>query len=306
MTAIGLIGFGRWGKLIFRDLRTLGATVHVAVRSPASQAAAHAAGASSVCQDLRDLPGVDGFVVATPTSLHAETIERLIPQGRPIFVEKPLTSDLNSARRLAELAPERIFVMDKWRYHPGVEALGAQVRSGALGDILAVRTYRLGWDNPHRDVDAMWILMPHDLSIAYEILGFLPAARAAFVTIPGRGYSNLIAILENPDGGPQVIAEISANHPTSRRAVVVVGTKGSAQLADSYDDRILVADGTPGLDAAPPRQIAVGDAMPLQRELAAFIAHLNGGPPPRSSAAEGLLVVERITSLRSLAGLDQP
>jgi hypothetical protein len=44
--------------------------------------------------------------------------------------------------------------------------------------------------------------------------------------------------------------------------------------------------------------------MPLERELAAFVAHLRGGRPPRSTAAEGLLVIERIAALRNLAGLD--
>jgi len=306
MTSVGLVGFGRWGRHIFRDLLGLGVAVHVAAPPPESRAAALAAGAASVHAACGDLPDVDGFVVATPTGLHAAIVEELIPRDRPIFVEKPLTNDLAAARRLVALAPHRIFVMDKWRYHPGIEALAAHARSGALGDILAVRTYRLGWDSPYRDVDPVWTLTPHDLSIAYEVLGFLPDARMAFATVPDGGHSSLIAVLENAEGGPKVVVEVSTHHPASRRAVVVIGSKGSAQLADSNDDRILLARGAPGLDAEPPEAFAVSTAMPLQRELAAFVAHLQGGPPPRSAAAEGLLIVERITALRSLAGIDKP
>ena len=305
MTSVGLVGYGRWGKHIFRDLLGLGVAVHVAAPQQESRSAALAAGAASVHAACGDLPDVDGFVVATPTVLHASIVEELIPRDRPIFVEKPLTNDLEAARRLVARAPHRIFVMDKWRYHPGIEALAAHARSGALGDILAVHSYRLGWDNPHRDVDAVWILMPHDLSIAYEILGFLPEARMAFATVPDAGHSSLLGVLENADGGPRVVVEVSAHHPASRRAVVI-GSKGSAQLADSYDDRILLASGTPGRDAKRPEELAVSSAMPLQRELAAFLAHLRGGPAPRSTAAEGLLVVERIAALRSLAGIDRP
>lgn len=301
--SIGLVGFGRWGRHIFRDLRSLGAVVHVAVPSIDSRQSANAAGAATVCAHPDRLPEADGYVVATPTVLHARVVEMLIERQRPIFVEKPLTSDLDAARRIVEAAGERIFVMDKWRYHPAVRALAEQVRSGALGDILAIRTYRLGWDNPHRDVDAIWILLPHDLSIVLEILGRIPSARAAFQTVPDRPGSDLLALLQDDAGGVQVTIEISANHPASRRSVVVIGSKGAAQLADSHDDRILLASGVPGQDASRPTELQVGNAMPLLLELEAFVSHLRGGPPPRSSAREGLTIVERVQALRRLAGL---
>ncbi|WP_178133263.1 Gfo/Idh/MocA family protein [Vineibacter terrae] len=301
--AIGLVGFGRWGRHIFRDLRALGATVHVAVPGDASRQAAAEAGAASVQANLSALPEVDGYMVATPTATHAQVIAALLARNRPIFVEKPLTNDVDAARHLVEQAADRLFVMDKWRYHPGIRALAQQARSGALGEILAVRTLRLGWDNPHRDVDAVWILLPHDLSIVLEILGALPAAQAAFSTVPGRPGSDLIAVLHDGPGSAQVTIEVSSHHPTSRRAVVVVGTKGVAQLPDSYDDRILTAAGVPGEMTSKPTDIAVGGEMPLLLELEAFVAHLRGGPPPRSSAREGLMIVERIHALRRLAGL---
>lgn len=302
--SIGLVGFGRWGRHIFRDLRTLGASVHVAVPSAASRQSALAAGAASVHASLAALPDADGFVVATPTVGHAAAVEGLLGRDRPIFVEKPLTNDLAAARRLVDGAGDRIFVMDKWRYHPGIQALARQARSGALGDILAIRTYRLGWDNPHRDVDAVWILLPHDLSIVLEILGDIPAPRTAFSTIPHRPGWDLLATLHDDTRSAQVTVEISAHHPTSRRAVIVVGSKGTAQLADSYDDRIVVATGAPGLDAGKPQHIDVGNnALPLLLELQAFLDYLKGGPAPRSSAREALLIVERIHELRRLAGL---
>jgi len=302
-TSVGLIGFGGWGRLIFRDLRTLGVAVHVAVPGPGCRQDALAAGAATAHAHLRGLPEVDGYVVATPTATHAAVVEPLIARQRPIFVEKPLTNDPASARRLVDLAGDRIFVMDKWRYHPGIRALAGQARSGALGKILAIRTFRLGWDNRHRDVDAVWILLPHDLAIVLEILGRIPAARSACGIVPGRAGSDLLAVLRDDAGGVQVTVEISANHPASRRAVVVVGTEGAAQLADSYDDRILIAAGVPGHATSTPHTVEVGSAMPLLLELEAFVSHLRGGDPPRSSAMDGLLIVERVHELRRLAGL---
>ncbi len=301
---IGLVGCGSWGRLILRDLLVLGARVHVVSPSEASRAFAASNGAASAVARLEAIAEpIAGYVVATPTSTHAEVIERLFSASRPIFVEKPLTNDVAAARRIVEGAGERVFVMDKWRYHPGIEALAAVARSGELGRLLAIRSYRLGWNHKIREVDSIWILMPHDLSIALEILGSLPAPRAAWTPVAGRGGYDMIALLADDSAGPQVTIEIGTSQPLHRRSTVVIGERGAAQLGDAYDDRIVIMEGRPDRARGDLRERSVGNAMPLLRELRAFLDHLTGGPPPRSSAAEGLLVVERVSALRALAGL---
>jgi predicted dehydrogenase len=290
--------------MILRDLIALDARVCVAAPSEATRQSALDAGAVCVSPDIAALAkDVDGYVVATPTASHAAVIEELLASGKPIFVEKPMTSDVAAARRLAERAGERVFVMDKWRYHPGVEALAQAARSGELGEILAIRSYRLGWSNPHKDVDALWILLPHDLAIAYEILGHLPKVKAASAPVRGRRACDALVVLADADDKVQVTIEIATSHPGTHRSVVVVGSKKSAQLTDSYAPEIMLADGPPDAGAPPAYARKVGEEMPLKRELGAFLGFLAGGPPPRSSAAEGLLVVERIAEVRRLLGL---
>ena len=301
---VGLIGCGRWGRLILRDLLTLGAEVHVVSPSAENRRDAVALGAARTVPSVDDLDApVRGFVIASPTSTHAAVMERLLPTGRPMFVEKPMTNDLLAARRLVATAGDRIFVMDKWRYHPGVEALAAAAKSGELGEILAIRSYRLGWGHRHADVDALWILLPHDLAIALEVLGHLPAPAAALTPVPGRVASDFVAVLRDHPEGPQVTIEIGTSHPVTRRAVVVVGSRKAAQLADSYDDRITIAEGAPGAAFGAPQDRPAAGEPPLCRELRVFLDHLRGGPPPRSAAADGLLIVERIAALRRLAAL---
>jgi predicted dehydrogenase len=298
---IGLVGCGRWGSLILRDLLALRAEVHAVTRTEVSAARALQRGAATAATSPAALGAMDGFVVATPTATHAEVIDALIPTGRPIFVEKPITNSVAAARRILGAAGERVFVMDKWRYHPGIESLAAVAKSGELGEIRAIRSYRLGFGNPHRDVDAIWILLPHDLAIALEILGYLPAANSAFAPIPGR--DDFIAVFSDGDG-PRVTIEIAASHPVERRSVIVVGSRCSAQLGGTYDDRIIIARHGPAGEKRPPDERPVSGEMPLLRELRAFLEHLAGGSPPRSSAAEGLLMVERVAAARRLAGLD--
>jgi len=296
---IGLVGCGRWGANILRDLVALGARVTVAVPSPASQDKAVALGAQSVVPDLRALPPQQGYVVAVPTILHAPVLEALLPNGRPIYVEKPLTADLASARRIAKAGEGLVFVMDKWRYHPGVEALARLLQEGRLGAVESLRTFRLGWGNPHRDVDAATILLPHDLSVVLHLLGYLPPLLAARRTAPRDG--GLIAWLGG-GSSPEVVLEYSVLVPEHRRSFVVCGSRGTAQLIDSYETELRVKEGPPG-GAAPEERVACSGRLPLEAELAAFLAFLAGGPPPMSSAAEGLATVERLNEIRAAAGL---
>src|SRR5690242_16699747 len=102
---VGLIGCGRWGRLILRDLVALGARVHVVTPHEETRASALENGAVSAVAEIKGIARtVSGFVIATPTSTHAPVIENLLPTGRPIFVEKPLTTDIASARRIVTAA----------------------------------------------------------------------------------------------------------------------------------------------------------------------------------------------------------
>ena len=290
---VGLVGCGSWGQFILRDLRSLGCRVAVVARSAESRARADSA--AVVVESIGELPEVDGIVVATPTSTHASVLEEALERGVPVFVEKPLSDDPAAADRLAATAGERLFVMDKWRYHPGVELLRDLAQDGSLGAVRALHTTRIGWGNPHDDVDAAWVLAPHDLSIPLEILGELPEARAAAADTADGAVETLVGLLGE---GPWHRLEISIRSPERRREVLLACEDGAALLADGYADHLLVRRN--GADEPERRELST--ELPLLRELRAFLDHLGGGPPPRSSAAEGALVVRRIAELRELAG----
>ena len=241
---IGLIGCGRWGRLILRDLVKLGAEVEVACLTEATASFARSAGARRAATALPDPQVIDAYVVATPAATHAAVLEAVIGAGKPMFVEKPLTTDAASARRFAELAPDRLFVMDKWRHHPGVEALREQVAVGALGRVRAIRASRWQWSSPHRDVTPLWVLTPHDLAIALHILGRLPPLARAFPLVPGRPELGFLAVLA--DGDVQVIVEAGVVETGHRRRCLVVGDRATLELTDAYDAALRVRRGAPG------------------------------------------------------------
>jgi predicted dehydrogenase len=273
---VGLVGCGRWGRLIHSDLVDLGARVTV--------------------QDVGDapLPEVDGVVVATPATTHADVVEAMLDRDVPIFCEKPFTTDVADARRLVERGGDRIHLMHVWRYHRGIEALGELARSGALGDVQGVRSTRVGGPSPRLDTDPVWTLVPHDLTVALEVLGHLPAPLAAVAdVVDGRALG--LDALCGP--APWLVVEASTRHRRKRREVRVHGAEAVAVLA-SDDAPAVRVDRGGDVELLP-----VDGEPPLRRELAAFLAHLDGGPPPKSDAAEGLAVVEAVQALRDLAGL---
>ena len=305
ITHIGLAGCGNWGRFILRDLKSLGCRVTVAARSTRSRAFAAEFGADHVVPSIGELPsGADGFVVATPTALHHEAVAALVAFGRPVFVEKPLTNDLDSARDLESRAPGRIFVMDKWRYHPGVEALRDLARSQELGPVRYIQTLRLGWSNPH-EVDAGWILLPHDLAITLEILGYIPDPVSAFAEYQSSCLSGLSGVLGRD---PAVSVEVSAARASTLRRISVCFERGAAVLEDSYSPEIrirrLIHSSARKDDPEESRPLAT--ELPLFRELRAFVDYLRGGPPPRSSAADAVRIVEVISGLRRLADVKTP
>ncbi|HEY7705197.1 MAG TPA: Gfo/Idh/MocA family oxidoreductase [Acidimicrobiia bacterium] len=290
--AIGLVGCGTWGKHILRDLVGLGCQVEVVARSEASRSRAGSGGAHSIVGSIEELTAPDGVVVAVPTSVHAEVLDEVSELGVPIFVEKPLTNDPVVAQRFRYR--DELFVMDKWRYHPGVEMLRECVNDQRFGAMLGMQTIRHGLFNGHSDVDALWILAPHDLSIVLEVTGGIPEPVAAIGHIVD-GESSLLGIL-----GGGISVDISSRSNIYRREVRVWFEKAVVAMADGYSDILEVRTTRAGREPLAD-QIPVGSRLPLEAELSAFLRHLEGGPPPRSSAAEGVLNVERVQRLRDLA-----
>jgi predicted dehydrogenase len=295
---IGLVGCGRWGRHILKDLVALGARVTVVAPSAATRAFAREHGAADAVAGLDELPAVAGAVVATPTATHAAVLDVLLERGVPNFCEKPLTPDPATARRLAERGAGRLFVMHKWRYHPGIERLAEIARNGTLGPVVGLATVRVQPGRVHHDVDPFWTLAPHDLSIGLEILGYLPAPRVAVAERRGSDVVGLVGVLGD---APWMVIEVSASHAAYRREVRLVCRDGSVMLGDGYADALQVVRPAPPGAGDGVERWAIATDLPLRRELEAFLAHVEGGPPPRSSAAEAAAIVETLASLRALA-----
>jgi predicted dehydrogenase len=290
---VGLIGCGQWGAHVLRDLRSLGCDVPVVARSDVSVARAREGGAATVVPRMAELGAVDALVVVTPIATHAAVLDGALELDVPVFVEKPLCDDLGDAERLAELAPGRLFVMDKWRYHPGVRLLAELAETERLGRTHGLRTIRIQPDNRHRE-DAVWVLAPHDLAIALEVLGEVPRAVAAVGSWAGERLVTLHALLESDRGWH--VAEMSERAAVVERRIELHCDDGVVVLAGGWDEHVAIhmPDGRS-------ERIEAQGELPLLAELRAFVDHVAGGPPPRSSVRDGAEVVRAIVALRRLA-----
>ncbi|MDO8800964.1 Gfo/Idh/MocA family protein [Phenylobacterium sp.] len=296
---VGLVGCGYWGRNILRDLKVLGCEVDVAEPGGAYPIV----GARTVVPGLEALdPGLDGYVVATPAPTHAAVITALAPRGKPIFCEKPLTTDAAVARSLADALDGQLFVMHKWAYHGGVQALAAVARSGELGPLQGVFTRRLQWGKPAAEADAVWELAIHDLSIHYAILGALPPVAAARAVMRGDQMEGIVATL---GGSPFGHLEVSVGWPGTERKIRAIFRDGLAMLDDPLADHIaLVRGAAPAGERHDPEGLErrpIDTEWPLIKELRVFVEHLRGGPPPPTDARSGAAVVEALQALREAA-----
>lgn len=297
-------GCGKWGANVLRDLRELGVEVVVLARSVETASRAEAGGAG-VVSSVDEAGAVDGVVVVTPAVHHAEAIRASAPLERPIFCEKPLVTDPADEDELMKLCGERLFVMHKWRWHPGIESLARVAADGVVGRVTLVRSARLDWGSFHPGVDALDTALSHDLSIGYGIIGRLPTLAAATGTpdprVPG-GWAAASVVFAD-DSAPAFSVEMSTVSATPLRRVEVTGTRGSAVLEEpeAASVEILVHGGELGRE---PRREAIelDREWPLLRELRDFVEHCAGGPPPRATAEEGFAVVRSIAEVRAALG----
>ena len=305
MTSLALVGCGIWGARILDELCHLDAEVVVVDTSAEARTRAKRQGAAiaSSIEEAAERSTPDGWIVASPATTHTQVLDaitRVWTSDARIFCEKPFTVDLPSAERLAATLGARCSLMHVWRYHPGVELLGTLARDGAIGDAHGIRTMRANWTSPRTDTDTIWNMVPHDITIAIEILDRIPAPRAAVVDGTPRALG-MWALLGG-ETEPFLVLEASNRVADKRREIRVHGSAGVAVLPSLEVDYVELWRG----DAAAPEIERIGftPAQPLGRELEVFVASLTGGEPPKSGVGEGVAVVRTITQLRALAGLE--
>src|SRR4030042_3018398 len=176
MRLIGLIGCGAWGSNILRDLIRINCNVYVVDTDSEARSRASKKGASAVFSNADDLPVCDGYVVSVPIPDLTKECARLLKHKKPIFSEKTLCLSFGDFDLLNSLGGSGyIFVMHKWHYHPGIEALRLVAQSGTIGEVGELYNTRHAWVNDFHGGDVFLTQYVLVLPIFKHIICYISA-----------------------------------------------------------------------------------------------------------------------------------
>lgn len=298
---IALIGCGIWGQNILRELVYLGAEVHVFDSDSSLREKMKDLGAHSFHSGLpQKKETYDGIIIATPSSTHRKILESVVDLNLPIFLEKPLTTNLEDVKALSGIPTDDIYLMHIWLYHPGINILKEIAESGELGKVKGVRSTRANWTSPRKDTDSAWNLSPHDITIAKSILGHIPKPKCAIAEKHKNVIRGMTALMGDD---PYAVFEVSNRYERKIREVRLHCEMGVAILEDEKVDYIKVVHGDDGSDPAKLKieKRVFDKTQPLRFEVKEFLDYLNGGEPPRSHFSDGFEVIKTIHQLIELA-----
>lgn len=315
MVNVGIVGCGYWGPKHIRTFYALAEANLTTVCDLDEEKLEPIRSQYPYLQtttDFQDLlrDSVEAVVVATPVGSHYQLAKKALLHNKHVLVEKPLTASRAEAEELIELAESRnrvLMVGHTYDYHPAVDFLRQLVKSGELGEIFDINANRLNLGLFRPDVNVLWDLAPHDISIVLSLVDMDP------ITVSARGAGHVypeicdVAYLELvfPNGITAHI-HVSWLDPRKVRQLTIVGSKKMTVYDDvSETEKIRIYD--KGLTAPlgngkstdwPPHYRndgvtipVISSAEPLNLECRHFIRSITEGKRPKSDGRAGLRVV---------------
>jgi predicted dehydrogenase len=314
---VAIIGFGHWGPNYARLLSgTIGGARLTACAEPVSGRLAtfeRQYPAARAYADYRKLlrdGDVDAVIVTTPTSTHREVADQCLRAGTDVLVEKPLAATVADAEALLALAREKqrvLMVGHTFLFNPAVRAIKRYIDDGVLGKIRYLYFQRTGLGPIRQDVNALWDLAPHDLSMLRYWLGADP------VDLVARGQSFLKAGTEDVvfltlNYPHHVLASVHVSwlDPVKVRRVTVVGDEKMVVFDDTHlTEKLRLYDQGAGYQ---PRDGGYGEFVaavrdgdilipslertePLRAQIEHFIDCIASGREPMTSAEDGVAIV---------------
>lgn len=238
---VGVIGCGYWGPNLVRNYMSLPKAKVIAVADKKPDRLQHIKNMYpqiETTQEFQDFFAMelDAVVIATPPATHFPIARDCLEHGLHAFVEKPLTLNCRDAQTLVELARSQrltLMVGHTFEYNPAVRKVKEIIENGELGKIYYVNTERLNLGLFQPDMNVLWDLAPHDLSILLYILGMEPlsvSVHGGACIFEGK-HDVAFMYLEFPE---QIIAHIHVSwlDPCKVRRITVVGS----QKMLVYDD----------------------------------------------------------------------
>jgi predicted dehydrogenase len=261
-------------------------------------------------------PNIDAVIIAIPAPLHYNFAKKALLARKHLLVEKPLAMTSQQAKELMDLAKEKgcvLMVGHTFLYNAAVHKAKQYIDNGDLGKIYYILSQRLNLGRVRQDINALWNLAPHDISIILYWLGEKPSAISARgLTFLQDGIEDVVFMdMEFPSGRAAHV-HVSWLDPSKTRKIVIVGSKKMLVYDDvSSDAKIMIYDkgidkkriirNLPDIESYGHFQIMPrsGDIYipkidfkePLRQECQHFIDCIQNGTPPLTDGQNGFDVV---------------
>jgi predicted dehydrogenase len=261
-------------------------------------------------KELLEMADLDAVAIATPVKTHHPIAKDFLSHGKHVFIEKPLTHSYETALELTKLAEEKQKVLmagHTFEYTAAVNKVKEIIASGELGKILYISCTRVNLGLFQPDINVVWDLAPHDISIILYLMGEIPVS----VNSQGKAHFNheiedVATTTLNFKNGLIAFIHNSWLDPNKIRRTTIVGSRKMLVYDDiEPQEKIKIYD--KGVEVPPyydtfadfqysyrygdihsPR---IDDYEPLKKVCDHFIECINKGRAPQSDGYSGLRVV---------------
>jgi predicted dehydrogenase len=314
--SIGVVGLGYWGPNLARNFSQLqnsrvGALCDLdPERLEKLRRLFPGVPQFSDVKDMLEHADVDAVAVATPVPHHFPVAKAALLAGKHVLMEKPLASNVDECHELINLAESRgltLMVGHTFLYSAPIQMIKKIIDAGELGSIRYINSQRLNLGLFQKDINVVWDLAPHDISIILHLLGTMPnfvnCQGNAHITAGIEDVSNLSLSFES---GQFATIQSSWLEPRKVRQMTIVGTRKMVVYDDIepiekiriYDTRV---DRPPHYDSFGEFQYSYhyGDSFipyieqsePLRQMCQHFIESVRTSSPPLSNGQSGLDVL---------------
>lgn len=281
MTAVAQIGVGYWGPNLLRNMVSNARcrVKHVvdldAERRDYVKSLYPAVSTGDQTAEIFEDKDIEAVVIATPVATHFELARQALFSGKHVLVEKPLATRVAEVEELGRIASERNLVVmagHTFLYNSAVRYVKRMIDGGELGDIRYIYSQRLNLGRIRSDVDALWNLAPHDVSIIQYWLGDpspVSIRRNGMAFIQENIEDVVFLTIAYPT---KIMANIHVSwlDPRKVRAMTVVGSKKMVVYDDVAENKIAIFD--KGID----RMAVLGENMDYDNQHFPTFSHRSG------------------------------
>jgi len=312
--SIACVGAGYWGRNLVRVFGSLPGSHLKMVCDNDPQVRARVADQYSNLTVVSDYESVlqdadiEAVVIAVPTVYHYETAKLALESGKHVFVEKPMTTRVDEAEELVEIAERKhltLMVGHLLVHHPAIDALKRLINDGELGETCYLYSQRVNLGIVRKDENALWSLAPHDIAVMLYLLDQEPDA----VSARGECYlqkdvEDVVFVNLHFKDGKMGQLQVSWLDPHRIRRLTIVGSDKMAVFDDMESaEKIRIYDKAAERDSYESYGEAItlrfGDVViphihmdePLKLECQHFVDCVSAGAKPRSDGHDGLRVV---------------